>query len=873
LLLKIVPPSLPAHLVPRERLSCQGTRWRDAPFALVQAPPGFGKTMLLAQWRREHLAAGRVVAWLSAQPQHTPARLVQALALSVRENAARPGFGRTLLQRPVVEPVEGATTWLAELTQTAMELVLVVDEAEQLPPASIELLRYLLRNAPPNLRAVVAARSGCELGLDDLVDYGRCAVADPTQLRFELGETLALLCRRVGATADADLAARVHELADGWPLGTQLVLAGAASVAELQLRLATPASRSGTWRDRLATLLLSQLDAADLALLVRLSFVDELHPALCRALLGDDDPGAVSRLERLRADTPVFAAADRGGWLRMHALVREVLGRQFDALPAPQRRLLHERAALWLQTQGLLDAAAAHALEAGRHDLAGTLVERSLFDSLIVRYRQGTALEWVSKLPDEELERRPRLMLAAAWVLSHGERHEQAARLVQRLLAPPEVDAATRRACDLILNGAATFADDPDRFAALFDPWALHPPEGSSPLAPMHANRSAYRALLDGDPALARLRLQQAAPLDSSTTLPYVARWLILALAHYLEGQVVELDQTLAPVLQHMDSELGRRSLGASMLATLRAAAVFERNGIDEAISLLAYRLDVLERGSFPDCVLLGFTTLSRAAAAQGQEARALELLQALHAVGTARRLPRLCIASLAEQVRMHAQHYRADACAELSGRIAAVLDDPASPQGPLWRRGVEAMLALSHGYAAMAARQWRRALEPLARAEALARQLGHGRQRIAVLGLRALALERCGEHARPLLREAVDTAHSLGLVRVLIDAHPELGALAHEASAWDGPPARAPAPTAPSAPAGVRPAGSQALTPKEREVLALLARHLSNREIALALAVSTETVKWHVKNLLLKLSASTRRQIVQRARMLGLLD
>ena len=70
----------------------------------------------------------------------------------------------------------------------------------------------------------------------------------------------------------------------------------------------------------------------------------------------------------------------------------------------------------------------------------------------------------------------------------------------------------------------------------------------------------------------------------------------------------------------------------------------------------------------------------------------------------------------------------------------------------------------------------------------------------------------------------------------------------------------------------GPRATASMALTPKEREVLELLARNLSNKEIALAMEVGEETIKWHVKNLFGKLAAGTRKQVVQRAQLLGLL-
>ena len=82
---------------------------------------------------------------------------------------------------------------------------------------------------------------------------------------------------------------------------------------------------------------------------------------------------------------------------------------------------------------------------------------------------------------------------------------------------------------------------------------------------------------------------------------------------------------------------------------------------------------------------------------------------------------------------------------------------------------------------------------------------------------------------------------------------------------------------TAPATPAlstnKTRSTPSMALTPKEREVLELLARNLSNKEIGLAMQVGEETIKWHMKNLFAKLDAGTRKQVVSRACILGLLE
>jgi len=867
LLLKVTPPRVPRHLLSRTRLRSDTDVCRGQGVVVVRAPAGFGKTSLLAQWRLEQVANGRAVAWLSAEAEDGPERLLRALTLSVRQATARPAFGQALAARDGTPHDHGIAVWLAELAQAAAPVTLSIDQADHLPPASQALLAQIVRHAPPNLQVVLAARGPIGFPVDDLVDYGRCTVMGAGLLRFRLDETLELLRRSFGDGVDNDLGARVQEFTEGWPLGLQLVLSLQQDGEGLAALAAAARAPGGELRRHLAGLLLGAVTDDDTAFLGRMACLERLHPDLCRAVDGRDC--AAVRLARLGLETPAVVRSEHGEWSRLHTVARDALRARFAALPEAERAEVHARAAAWYERQGLLEDAAEHALAAGQPQSAYDLIDRCLYDAVVRQGRHAEALEWLDRLPRAELQRRPRLMLAMAWSLAGSERHAEAAALVGRLVADAgEEDHALRCECAMVLSGAAMFADEPDLFCTLHDAWESDPPLHTPELLRLHAHRSAYRALLDGQAALARLRLQRQLQSRDGEDFQQGDPWgrYLMGLSYLWEGQPLLAESLLRPALAVAEAVSGRRGRLPSLLAAVLAAALWELDRPREAAELLANRLDVLERTAPAEALLLAYRTLVRVALASRAEHRAIELLESMQAVALVRRMPRLEVASLAELVRVHARGYRAQMCGELCERIDDLVAEQAQAR-PRWWRLVAGLPEQAHAYAAIASRDWRMAAERLAVADDHARRMRMGSVHIELLGLRAFVLDRCGERSQTLLREAVELAAAFELRRLLADAHPGLGALI----AGLGELPFRPLPVPPVVAAGAVPVWS-ALTNKEREVLQLLSRNLSNKEIGRALQSGETTVKWHVKNLFAKLDVGSRREVVVRARALGML-
>jgi LuxR family maltose regulon positive regulatory protein len=163
----------------------------------------------------------------------------------------------------------------------------------------------------------------------------------------------------------------------------------------------------------------------------------------------------------------------------------------------------------------------------------------------------------------------------------------------------------------------------------------------------------------------------------------------------------------------------------------------------------------------------------------------------------------------------------------------------------------------------------------------------------VQALALQALALEALGDEQRALrvLHHTIGLARPGGLIRTFVDLGPALGNLLRRmlTSGIDTRPGAAEYlsrlltafPTAPGTRATRRRLGShddlsepliEPLTRREAQVLDLLARRLTDREIADTLVVSPFTVHRHIGNIIAKFGVSGRRALVERARDLGLI-
>jgi LuxR family transcriptional regulator, maltose regulon positive regulatory protein len=880
-ILKTTPPRLPRTALERIRLMQMWRQLHERTAIAVVAPAGFGKTTLLLQWRRSWMEQNALVAWLGADAQDQPVRFVTALLESIRAASGRKAFDIIAAQyaSQTGQEIEALTALLAEIALLGTETILMIDDAERLPKATVHAsVQYLLMNAPANLHVVIGSRVSLPLQTSELVAKGRFGMLKADDLRLQFDESIEILEQRLGPRLDLDQRAKLHDLTEGWPVGLQLAIAKIEHEDEPAAAIATLSARREGLQDYFVESLFCHLSVSMRSFLVKSAILDHMNAELCEAVT--ETVGAASRLDHLIRETPIMMVGEARDWVRLHPLARDFVLGQFEQLPRTEQIELHLRASRWLANNDRFYEAARHALAADDKDLAHKYAARSLW-ALGTQGKLTEAREWLDRIPPQLLAENIPLRLVAAWVTALGEGNSDALRIGLEIADDPATSPPLVKMALRVAGGAAAYADQLGVVADILARWPAQSTPGEDPIyavAPL--NVQALTALHTGSSADVRAATAQIAIYGNAGSLRLAAALAraMASLSYLRDGDASQAEATLRPALALAEKEGGRRSTVAGIYAAVLAAALLERGQLAAAQALLANRLDIIE-SSFPDPLLAASRTLARIALGQGDEKRALSTLDNLDALAKHRHLPRLHLHSLAERIRIHALANRTetmDGLVHALDRLGpAFQTDALRPFLPQYR--LVAMIAKA--YAALAHRDLGEMEQQLEAAALLAGQLQRTRDGWTIQVLRAIAAwQRHADTALASLSEVLGLAAMGGNARLLEETHPlalqmamelrrpkaDLRVLREPSPATEPPASAASSPNPADRHLGL-------LTAKESEVLHLLQKGMSNKLIARNLDISAETVKWHLKNLFLKLSAGTRRHAVDRARLLGL--
>ena len=618
--------------------------------------------------------------------------------------------------------------------------------------------------------------------------------------------------------------------------------------------------------------------------LLKTSILDRFCGSLCEAVTGiaDGERDSQACLEWLERNNLFLLSVDEERrWFRYHHLFRRLL---IDQLEQQRGRAevseLHTKASTWFAQNGYTEEALQHALAANDVAAAVQIVARHRRE--LTNDEQWHRLDrWVHLFPRAVIDREPELLLSEAWFLINRQQLADIPPVLDRveaLLAQQPTDAATtdrlqgevqtRRATQYYYAGDLARSMTAAQRALEKIPaewWMLRAQARlfvSNGYLAAGDLRQAYAILYDsGEPAHGRafqMRLLMGA-----------------CLIHWLAADLPGLTQAATQILNESDqsgSHLETTTWARYHLGVYH----YERNDLAAA----EHQLTAVVRQPYQShvqCYLNSAAALALAYQAQGRPDQAREMAEKM--------------VSFALEIQGTVGLFLAKAFqAELAlrqGRLAEAVfwaeqnDVPLSIPRPFFYRPPLTLARILLAQDTPNSR--RQAGQVLSELYDYYTGIHYTSVVIEVLALQALLYqaEDREQAALEALRQAIELAEPGGFIRAFVDLGEPLAqllaALVRKRAVYPYAMRILAAFPQTVSPAVARSQANAALltplTPRELDVLALLAKYYTDNEIAAALVVSAETVHSHVRHIGEKLGVRGRRAIVQTAKDQGLLE
>ena len=825
---------------------------------LLHAGAGYGKTTLLSEYGAHLRSRSVAVAWLALDAEDNDSPLFWRYLLAALAEAHPPLAELNDVAQDALVP-----TLINRLAELDAALVMLLDDYHCITnPAIHNAIRRLVEGLPPQAHLVLATRAAPPLPLHRWRARGWLVDVGTNALRCTAAETASFVRHVMGVNLTAETLQVLESRTEGWLAGLQLAtlaLHHAGQITHL------PADQ----RLVMEYLLTDVLDAQTPHIqqfLLHTAILQRMNAPLCAAMLAEatlDQAATTALLIELERNNG-FVVALGQGWYRYHHLFADALRERLQHTNSAMLPTLYARASAWHRDQESWNEAMLYAVAGELWHEAAALIEQ-IAGPLLTQGEWSGVARWCAALPPRIIEQHPMVALFNAWALTiMGQTAgvERWLRIVETCFSAEPPPAAVGWRGQVAAIRAQVAAARGDSVMAITQSELgldLLPADDGVMRGVLATSLGAtFLTLGRAKSALTVLELARRTSDDlGNTATALTALWLLAQAATECGKLHQALDQY-------------QRVLAASPLPHLALNAHFgladvylEWNDVALASSHVRHVMTLAERLPTPELMIASQFIQARVAHAIGNVAATNEALRQAKSGVTdfPHSLFGIWVAALEARIALQRGN---DA---LARRWALAVDRTLTSDDVAASRMSE-LLTLAH---VLIRHNDRTTLDLLNQLLPIAHTTGRIRALVELHTLIATA-NHDQRAAKQSLATALRLARDGGLVRIFVDAGAVIHAhlrqlLVHSSDPYDQTVLAA----LPAATTSAQPL-TEPLTPRELDVLHLLATGASNQEIADRFVLTIGTVKGHVNKLLGKLDVPSRTAAVVRARTLGLL-
>ncbi len=813
----------------------------------LNAPAGYGKTILMADVARAHEQQRRVqaVLWLTLDSRDAPDSLFLRHFLEAAERVM-PGIATDALahweatrQRGEIDVGGVLLLWLTQMQQTSKKWLLCFDDVHALAhESSWHLLNLLIEQLPSNVTLLLSSRyvpvQAGRLRLNPNVVW-----CDERDLAFNDDDVQQLLIMH-NVAQPGRWVTQLGQRLQGWPAGIALWLNCYRAAGR---PLEPPAHfAQDELADYLSGEVLYRLPSELQSFLRYAAVLGAFNEGLLHHCFEHDDYHAALQ-QALQLNVFVSASNQQPGWYRVHPVMAALLAQQ---VPYAQRLQWHQRAYHWLSEHQQPVAALQHAVRGQLDAEVVTWVEQEA-EMILANLDIAGLIQWLQQAGDALIHASPRLMQMAAWAWLLTLQTDRAKPLIDRLqqggLASYELTAL--RGYMARLQGHLSVAEQLCQLAL------DQLPAARFSLRILMSSTLAHLRLAQNDADGARLwnRLGQDLARQFRVSAMEALVLYDYARIEFHRGHLVHslsvIERALA-LLEQQEGHAqrlpqGRLLLYRAFLGWLRGDKSEVDEGLRRGIGIALQARDI--------SACYGYAITALRYTQQGQYSLALDVLDQAE-----RLMQRWQVDSSqyhwlllvkANVFISQAKFARAQQCLDELRNQYAQQQLPTPEVFPL----LPGFTLITQARLYLMGKQPEACLQLIERSG-----VQHGIVGMLLTFLRAAALHSQQKPEGPMLLAKVKQLMEREGIHFDVDAWLPLLAEGHMAAMTDD----------------LAIAGK--LSERELDVLRKIAQGLSNQEVADQLFISLHTVKTHARKINIKLSAKNRTQALRRAQELGLI-